>query len=235
MVCSYPRWAASSISIITPPNDRQLPAVTCCIEDLSEAVERLVERRREAEERIKATFAGLREALEQREAQLLAVLETKAHDKQEMLGEGETTSGKCTLFVIRHNYCLLLRSWLQQCWKMTFDDRNSKWSWWVTMAMYKLIYTWELFSFYCSLHWLLFDFIFCLDLSSMSVFFPSCFCETSYLTVPLPQRRSAASCRRGWWGWRAAANCSRRPSRTAGRLWSSCCSRSSLETASRTT
>lgn len=63
----------------------KLPAVTCCIEDLTEAVEQLAERRKEAEDRIRATFAGLKEALDQREAQLLAGLKAKARDKQDML------------------------------------------------------------------------------------------------------------------------------------------------------
>lgn len=64
----------------------QLPAVTCCIEDLDEAVVRLSEKRDMAEQALRATFSSLRELLDARERDLLASLADKTAEKQKMLG-----------------------------------------------------------------------------------------------------------------------------------------------------
>ncbi|KAF2358120.1 B-box-type zinc finger [Trinorchestia longiramus] len=63
----------------------KLPAVTCCIEDLTEATERLTVKRSEVEENIRAMFAKIRAAVDERETELIAALQSKLEDKQQML------------------------------------------------------------------------------------------------------------------------------------------------------
>ena len=61
--------------------------MSCCIEDLDDAVLRLSVKRVQAEEAVRATFAALRQLLDAREQDLLLALTEKCKDKQKKLGE----------------------------------------------------------------------------------------------------------------------------------------------------